>query len=478
MSTDVTVIGKQIQKNMSAWQQIHDFRDMKVVKDKGTTYLDKLPGLMTTSEDFYNSYKKRAVISPAVDVAVETNTGMILRKEPVIPDMSPLEYIDENIDKKGTSMKEFINKVTEEVNATQFCGVLVDYSRLDDESQLDNLSVADAKRLGRQAIATFYPALSITNFGLFADGKLRFVTLKETYTKQIEGDNLEEEQCVQYRLLIIRDNVYYNEVYREDKKNKEFMLTEQGIPLKSGVPFESIPFVFFNGLDNTPNIIKPRLKYLSELVNIDYSDSANYKYFLHYSAMATRWATGVTKDDIGGFTEVGPNVMLTAQDPAAKFGMLEFSPAVPSALVVNLNNNKELIASQVLNSLGVDIKGEQTATAASYQQTGKTVSLRTIASSIETGINKVVELIFDWEGVPYDKNTRWIEINKNFDIVEADAQVLQALLASLMSGKITQETYFNNLKKMELIKDTETYEEYQDNLDNMAPANPNMNEEV
>ena len=41
---------------------------------------------------------------------------------------------------------------------------------------------------------------------------------------------------------------------------------------------QEIPFVFFNGIDNKSIIYKPQLKYLSDLVNVDYADSADYKY--------------------------------------------------------------------------------------------------------------------------------------------------------------------------------------------------------
>jgi len=292
-ATDVKVISKEIQIYQPIWKKIEDFRDMQTVKDAQTTYLDRLPGLMATDDIFYKEYRQRAVISPAVDVAVETNTGMILRTSPVIPEYKTLPYINNNIDNSNSTLEELIAKVTEELNETQFCGILVDYSRLDDETDLETLTVSQAKKLGRQAIATFYPALSITNFGLFNDGRLRFVVLKESYIDVKEGDDLEQEQKDQYRLLIMRDGVYYNEVYRDDEDKKDFVLKETENPITDGKLMDKIPFVFFNGIDNTTTIYKPKLKFLADLVNVDYADSADYKYNLHYTALATPWATGI-----------------------------------------------------------------------------------------------------------------------------------------------------------------------------------------
>jgi len=182
------------------------------------------------------------------------------------------------------------------------------------------------------------------------------------------------------------------------------------------------------------------------------------------------------EEEAEAFTQRGANIMYTSSRPEAKFGVLEFSGAVAEALVINLRDNKELIASQVLNSMGTDIKGEQSATEANYKQAGKTVSLITIANSVESGMNAVIDLIFMWEGKTITDSDH-IEINKDFEIAKVDPQLITALLSSLMSGKITFETWFNELKKMEIIADDKEVVKYEGELENFTPDNPNIGAE-
>lgn len=456
----ISSVKSSIQKYREDWNLIIDFKaGEKIVKAKKELYLPAINNAMRNNDKYYEAYQERGEVRPYTQKGIETNVGMIFSKDPVIPEYpETLKRIIEDITDSGVSLSEFIAELSDEICTTQFAGILIDHSK----SPALEISIAKKRELNIRTFAILYPALSIVNFGTYGNSKLRFVVLQEDYDDYADDDidKLYPEVKKQYRLLILRNGIYYNEVYRIDEKKNQEYLYDQQIPIKNGKSFNFIPFIFVNGLSNIPKIEHPRMLSVATANKHDYQDHTDYKWLLHNCAAPTAWVTGVKKED--DLSRVGPGVVWKLSQPEAKVGVLEVAGNAFPSMENNLQSNTEKIASMIMDSLGIQ-KSNETATRERYEMKGKTVALRQIAKSIESAINKMLEWIFDWEGQIWKEEYK-VRFHTDFVQVNLDAQEIQALVSAYIQGAISLQDLFYNFQKGGKVNPEKTFTEHQDEI--------------
>lgn len=456
----ISSVKNSIQKYREDWNLIIDFKaGEKIVKAKKELYLPAINNAMRNNDKYYEAYQERGEVRPYTQKGIETNVGMIFSKDPVIPEYpEKVTRIIDDVTDSGVSLSEFIAELSDEICTTQFAGILIDHSKVPNLE----ISVADRKELNIRSFSVLYPALSIVNFGTYGNGKLRFVVLQEDYEEYTDEDvdKLYPEVKSQYRLLILRNGIYYNEVYRMDEKKNQEYLYDQQIPIKNGERFKFIPFIFVNGLSNIPKIEHPRMLSVATANKHDYQDHTDYKWLLHNCAAPTAWVTGVKKED--DLSRVGPGVVWKLSQPDAKVGVLEVAGNAFPSMENNLQSNTEKIASMIMDSLGIQ-KSNETATRERYEMKGKTVALRQISKSIESAINKMLEWLFDWEGQEWKEEYK-VRFHTDFVQVNLDAQEIQALVSAYIQGAISLQDLFYNFQKGGKVNPEKTFTEHQDEI--------------
>jgi len=116
--------------------------------------------------------------------------------------------------------------------------------------------------------------------------------------------------------------------------------------------------------------------------------------------------------------------------------------------VVFGNNKNGVEAGNFEQSLHARLKRGETATAVQLRHSSETASLKTIAQSLEQGMDLVLQICLWWEGTdaqPGDTEVD-VELNKEYLNIRATPQEVQVALTALQAGEISFETWYNILQ--------------------------------
>jgi hypothetical protein len=235
--------------------------------------------------------------------------------------------------------------------------------------------------------------------------------------------------------------MWYTDWDEEGKDNvtgyQEFM------PLMNGQPMHSIPFFFFDGVENTSSIKQPHLLDLVELNLAHYRMTADYAHGLHYIALPTAVITGV---DNGSNTSyrIGPSEAWVFTDPNAKASYLEFTGAGMGAISKALAETEQQMTVMGSRSmLSTQQRAAETASTEMIRRNAENSILASIVNSCEEQMEKVLEVMRDWMGIQGEIE---VEFNKDFLKFERTGDFNRSIIEAVEKGVITQETGIQTLK--------------------------------
>jgi hypothetical protein len=78
-----------------------------------------------------------------------------------------------------------------------------------------------------------------------------------------------------------------------------------------------------------------------------------------------------------------------------------------------------------------------------------------------------LDVFAKWAGQP---GAVVYQINRDFMPAGIDAQTMQALLAAVVAGKISDQEYFDQLQRYDVIAGEKTFEEHQAQVETQNPA--------
>ena len=268
----VQTIHPLYEKRKRQWNTVRDCVEGEdAIKGKGELYLPRALGL---DERQYNAYKQRARWVNYTGRTLDGLHGLIFRREPVIqaPDAFKASGILQNVDRRETSIYQFLSDMTYDVLQTSFGGLLVDLPR-----SSGPVSRFDAERQGIRPYMRYYPAESIINwrYGVVNGAeKLVLVVLQEDSDEAI-GDEFSHERQTQYRVLDIHNGYYRQRIIRTfmNKKNETEFSEETVDIVVNGQHVQEIPFVMIP----SPIPEKPMLLDLAYCNIGHYQKSADYE---------------------------------------------------------------------------------------------------------------------------------------------------------------------------------------------------------
>ena len=128
--------------------------------------------------------------------------------------------------------------------------------------------------------------------------KLCLVVLRETV--DVEDDGFETKTAVAYRVLRLKDGVYWVERYREDTNNgkTELVVHEPPVtPTKAdGSTFDFIPFTFFGPENNDADMDASPMYSMATLNLAHYRNSADYEDACFIAGQPTPVFAGLTEE--------------------------------------------------------------------------------------------------------------------------------------------------------------------------------------
>lgn len=376
------------------------------IKSKGTIYLPETSGMradgmgMTqTGYQDYQAYLKRACMPSFFEDSLRTRMGLLHQKPPVIEVPPQLDYLMEDCDGFGTSLKMMMRKINQEQLVTGRIGLALDVRQ--DSSLL--------------RIVT-YEAETIRNW---SDGL--FVLLDESGT-QLQ-DNLEWQHEERFRLLGLFDQSgllnakgAYGVVTQIKGHTEEVIF-----PTLNNQTSKKIPFVFINSTDIQSRLDSPPLIGLVNLVLTIYRSEADYRQNLFMQGQDTLVIKGqllntdINADGGKGETRVGAGTRLHIQAPDgdAKYIGVNSQGLAEQRLALEADRKRaEAKSGELVNN---DSSGVESNEAMMTRIGSRTITLNEIAISGAEGLSTILKLGCEWAGA----NPELVKIVPNMDFSRA-----------------------------------------------------------
>lgn len=437
-------------KHIAQWELCRDLAEGEdAVKARGTRYLPKASG---QTDEEYAAYLERASLYNAFGRTVEGLLGMIARKKPDTSKMSgAILRLKDNIDNAGTSLDGFAFNAARDAIEIGRYGILVEFPTV-----MEGTTIGEAEAQNLRPYAAYYPAEYIVdwrrkNFG--STRKLVMVKLKELIEVQTD-DPWVTVTDYQYRVLMLVDGVYKQEVY-----TKNGNLISSVVPMVNGVPLGFIPFIFGGGVD----VKKPPMYDLARLNIAHFRNSADYENGLHWNGTPTPIFSGNFADsniDADG----APVVRLGATSGIhlTEGGNAHFLEYNGQGLEGNLGRALDRKANQMA-VLGAKMLETEKKTAESYatvaiRRQEETSILASIANSVSLAIQEMLRYIDLYYGgnsvIDYWLNTDYLP-------QPVDGNMVREMVAAWQAGAFSTAEFFDFMKAGEVIDSGKTLAEHE-----------------
>lgn len=451
-------------KHYSEWELMEDvLAGEDKIHNSGQEYLPKLTG--QTIEE-YAAYVMRAPFYNATARTVDGLVGMIFRKAPTIVAPVGMENIVNDMTLDNTGLDELAEQITRELVGVGRMGILVEYPKVDTVAS----TLAEFSQQNLRPYVTKYDAEQIINWRTERINNVMqpvMIALREEISQFV--NEFECEEIEQIRVLLLREGVYLQEVYREMMTvsgNKQWTVVETIVPTMRGQTLTAIPFVCMNARGVYMQPEKPPMYDLATLNLSHYRTTADLEHGAHFTGLPTAIVSGYTKENESDVFRIGSSSAWVFPDPAANAKYLEFTGQGLDTLRNIKKDKEDNLAILGARMLAPEKKQSEAADTVRMRHAGDGAILSAITNAVSQGLNKALEIIAEWEGT----QPATISLNEDYLDSPLNAQELQSLVQAWQQGAISTETLFYNLKVGEIIDEYTTFEEEQGRLANQAPS--------
>ena len=415
------------------WAKVKDsVSGQDAVKAKKTLYLPKPLGWDSTR---YTGYLFRSTFVEFSKRVLDVSCGQIFRRPPVTENI-PDEFT-ENIDLRGTSFDYFWRQVASELMQTNRVGIFIDYNE-------------DKKR----PFLVMYKAESIINWRtsiINGIDQLSLLVVEGYAIKNDSSDKYKPEKEKMWKVFEIEDGRFVVRDYLEEKTRYglSFVLVSEYYPEINSFGgeknyFAYIPFFLITSNGISTELISPPLL---SIVNLNLGHFRNYadlEAMLYMTAQKTIITKGLSKEEEKKPFPVGGAVNFREASGDAHY----MEASSDSGLREELTHKETMMAalgSSFLQNAGRYIQSSETARLSSSSEFA---TLADISNSLSVSATKIMSILISWAE---NKDVECsIEFNTDFETANIDPALLSSLVAALGSGYISEETFFYNLKTMEM----------------------------
>lgn len=449
----------EYEKYESDWQRCRSTAGgQRSMHKAGTKYLPKLGG---QTDEEYKAYLARTLFYEATGRTVEGLTGMIFRKEPNIEEGSMIDFI-EDVTLDGTDLTGFARMLTKEVIEVGRIGTLIDYPR----NETEGMTQAQAAALNMRPFFKHYRTENILNWKIgrvnnaaaLVEVRL-FEMVEEDGEKEFEVNMIE-----QIRVLELVEGRYQQRIFRKNNKD-EWVLHEEIVPIMNGKTIDYIPFIFVSTDNTSPHVTEPPL---TGLVNVNishYKTTADLEHGAHFTGLPTAVITGHSLSENEEF-RIGSTTAWVFDAPDADAKYLEFEGKGLDTLQEMLKQKEEKMAALGAQMLTPSTRRNEAAETAEIRHMGENSVLSSISQTISGALNEMLQVAAEWIG---GATSATIELNTDFIAASITPQMLRELLQAVQSGRISHQTYFENLKRGEIIDAKKSYEDEVSEIETTPP---------
>ncbi len=382
-------------------------------------------------------YKEDAILTNFTKLTCEGLTGLVFRKELELELPPELEYLREDITGSGINATQFSQHTTYETLQLGRYGILVDYHND-----------------GKKAFLKPYIAETIINWkSAEIDGVVQpwLIVLKEEKVLDDE-DIFCQKTEVQYRVLILDDAGYHQEIYNAYEEHVYSVYPKDF----NGNPFQSIQFVFIGSENNDWQVDGQPLYDLAILNLGHYRNSADYEESIFINGQPYT-VVNVGEASQEEFMQANPGGVAFGSRKAlvlATGGSAMLLQANPNQLVAQAMNEKLEQAAKVGARLIEESGGRETAEAAKIRYGSQHSALYTLTSNISWGVESALKMACSFMGA----NPELVDYELNDEFYEdaADANVLAQLWMGLDRTTVSKEEIRAYMVKVGIPLDEQT----------------------
>jgi hypothetical protein len=436
-----------------------------------------LPKLKKESNADYLARLKRTPYYNASWRTMSGLLGMIFRKEPDVKTPTAVADFLEDITMTGVPFNVFAEELTYETLGPGFTGILVDHPAAPD-LQGRPLVVAEAERLGLR------PSMQLYKCETILDWQFRRIRNKWSLSQVRLMENIEEREgefkkvyVGQIRVLDLdpaTGDTYRVRLFRKDIRTGQWeQFGADVVPLMNGKPLQFIPFMFVTPNGTVAEVDDPTLIDLIDLNLQHYMVSADYEHACHFTALPTPWITGLsplvnekTGAEIPRELSIGGTTAWIFQNENTNVGYLEFTGGGIDAIEKNLTRKEAGMAAIGARMLAPEKKGAEAFETLAIRHSGENSILSRIAVSCGNGLTQALQWFCDWAGATGEVD---VQLNRDFVAVAMDAQTLVALMAAWQGGGLSEDEFFDALKRGDVIRPDKTLEEHQGEIESNPP---------
>tara|TARA_R110000796_G_scaffold42012_4_gene104137 strand:+ start:30 stop:1433 length:1404 start_codon:yes stop_codon:yes gene_type:complete len=445
-------------KNIGKWDLVNDICDADNLKK----YLVQLnPRDVSVENVERNSqFFKRSVFAAVAGYTSRGFVGKAFAKAPMLSVPDEIEYIKKDINGAGSSIYQQSQEVMRDVIRIGRCGLLVDFPTTEGE-----VSRADIISKNIFATVTRFDARAIINWQTKRVGSKvmpTLVVLTSTVSEPKE-DGYEFETKDIWIELAIEEGLYVQREWRLDNHN-EFYVHNETVPRDgAGKPLDYIPFVFIGSETNTTTVNHPPMYDLAKINLGHYNNSAIYEDSVFTVGQVQPWMSGLNQETIDLMQSNNMYIgsgRLIGVPSGEKFG---FEQAGPNMLA------REAMMDKVEMMIGLGAMFMKTGGAAmtATQISGELMAQHSVLSLIAHNVSEAYDIALEMAGQFMDVSGEPeydYDINQDFIDPEADAQMLNAVVASFLQGVLPISDLFAWQKKHGLISAEKELEDYQEEI--------------
>ena len=450
-------MSNNIAKPSKRYIELEEKRDLSRTLMGGTEAMQEankryMPKHPAEEEENYKVRLMSTTLYGAYRNTITKMAGKVFSKPVIInSDVPPqIEETLDNIDGQGRNITSFLFDVMIKGLESGISFIFVDYTAIkppEDEDQI--LTALDVKNMGARSTAILYDAEQVIDWQSQNIGGVQTLTcvrIKEYATEPDPQNEWSEKEVDQIRVL--RPGSY--ELWRKSERagamplgaQDDWYLYDEGITALNYIPL--VPYYtnregFFEGL--------PPLQSLAELCKQHWNSSSEQIQALTFARFAMMVFAGISPDEKIG--KVGPNQIIKLTDPQAKWGLIETAGKGIEQGRIDIEDIERRMLSAGMTAR-VESKAGVTATASAIDSTDADSIIMAWATSLEDVANQMLWFMADYEGLS-DGGT--VEINKSFATSKPEGSAAD-LLAMCTAGKLSDETFLNEMQRRDVIGDS------------------------
>lgn len=399
-----------------------------------------LPQEPRETDEAYCNRLNRSVLSPYLPRLVQLVTGLVLRKEIALEDISDRVKTDtENINLLGDNLSVFAKQALETAVFYGHVGILVDYP----EGSEEIVTLADERAANRRPYWKIFEPKDILGWRseiVAGAERLTQLRLRESLT---EPDGDFGEKCL-HRIRVLEPGSW--RLYTQKEENGEYEFETEGTTSLDYIPFAVCYTDKVKLLESKPPLLDVAYLNLKH-----YQIQSDLDWMLHISAVPLLAFFGFppTADEVS----VGPNEAINfPSDGNARY--IEPSGSSFQAQTERLAKIEHEINTLSVAAIAGQKMAAETAMAKRIDRAQGDSGLNSIAQSLEDCLDNCLKFHADY----YGENAGTAKVNRDFIAAGLDPSEINAYMQLWLSQAITHKTLLEILQDGDVFTGVEDFD--------------------